>query len=74
MLRLYADRLHLIISGYKTKVTCILRSRENAQLRGSTNTPDFAQQLLYQKNPGTRPTCSVHAPDEPLHYLGVFIG
>eukprot|EP00967_Tisochrysis_lutea_P117188 scaffold189314_cov16-Tisochrysis_lutea.AAC.1 len=67
----YADWAHLIISGNKTKVTCILHSKESAQLRGNTSIPDSAQHL--QENPGARPTCSIHALKRALLLLGCLI-
>jgi hypothetical protein len=54
----YANWAHLIISGKKTKVTCMYHSNENKNLRGNTSVSNFPNHQLANKV-STRPSSTV---------------
>ena len=69
----YADWAHLIISGKKTKVTCMYHSDENKILRGNTSVADFVHQQLANKVLVQGQAAQFLKPDDPFPYLGVHI-
>ena len=69
----YADWAHLIISGKKTKVTCMYHGDENKILRGNTSVADFAHHQLANKFLVQGQAAQFLKPDDPFPYLGVHI-
>jgi len=69
----YADWAHLIISGKKTKVTCMYHSDENKILRGNTSVADSAHHQLANKVLVQGQAARFLKPDDPFPYLGVHI-
>ena len=66
----YADWAHLIISGKKTKVTCMYHSDENKILRGNTSVADSAHHQLANKVLVQGQAARFLKPDNLSHTLG----